>query len=160
MFVYTARFSRKKAVLAGIVTALIILGIILFISLRSAGFADAASGGVKTNEDRVSYLTSLGWIVDSQPIDSRDIVIPRSFDGVYAEYLSLQNQQGYPLEEYGGMEATRYTYKVRNWSGSEADVVADIIVCGQSVIAGDIQSTALDGFMTRLKPESSTTSGS
>ncbi len=35
----------------------------------------------------------------------------------------------------------------------EENIVADLVVCGQTVIAGDIQSTAMDGFMTGLKGE-------
>ena len=51
----------------------------------------------------------------------------------------------------------RYTYKILNYPG-EADVVADIIVFRNQVIAGDVQSVALYGFMHGLSmPESSGT---
>ena len=71
--------------------------------------------------------------------------------GVYADYAALQKKQGFPIEQYGGMDAVRYTFKVKNYPSNEKEVVADLVVSGQSVIAGDIQSTALDGFMTELK---------
>jgi len=48
------------------------------------------------------------------------------------------------------MEAVRYTYKVLNYPNAE-NVVADIIVFRNEVIAADVQSTSLDGFMHGLK---------
>ena len=99
----------------------------------------------------VRYLAGLGWQVEPQPLEVRDLVIPRSFSGVYADYAALQEKQGYPLAEYGGMEARRYSFRVLNHPSGEENIVADLVVCGQTVIAGDIQSTAMDGFMTGLK---------
>ena len=153
MFVYTAKFTKRKVLAGLVVLAAIICGIILLVALgpgRDTG--TAGSGELRTNEDRVAYLNSLGWVVEETPLESRDVVIPRTFDGVYADYIALQREQDFPLEEYGGMEATRYTYRVKNWQGSEKDVVADILIFGQTVIAGDIQCPALNGFMTRLVP--------
>ena len=91
--------------------------------------------------------------MDPEPIEVKNLVIPRSFTGVYADYAALQARQGYPIAEYGGMEAVRYTFRVLNYPGSTDEIVADLVVCGQTVIAGDIQSTALDGFMKGLKGE-------
>ena len=51
------------------------------------------------------------------------------------------------------MEAIRYTFRERKHPAGGEDIVADLVVCGQTVIAGDVQSTALDGFMTGLKGE-------
>ena len=51
------------------------------------------------------------------------------------------------------MEARRYSFRVLNHPSGEENIVADLVVCGQTVIAGDIQSTAMDGFMTGLKGE-------
>lgn len=153
MFVYTAKFTKRKVLAGLVVLAAIICGIILLVALGSdRDTGTASSGELRTNEDRVAYLNSLGWVVEETPLESRDVVIPRTFDGVYADYIALQREQDFPLEEYGGMEATRYTYRVKNWQGSEKDVVADILIFGQTVIAGDIQCPALNGFMTRLVP--------
>ena len=150
MFVYTAKLSRKKIVAAAVAAAAVVIAIILAVALGSAGRA-AGAPDMSKNADRVAWLRSLGREVDEEPLESRTVVIPRTFGGVYADYIALQREQGFPLEDYGGMEATRYTYRVTNWDGDE-EVVADMIVYGQTVIAGDLQCPALDGFMAALKP--------
>jgi hypothetical protein len=156
MFVFTAKLNRRKAVLFLIAFALILAAIILAVSLRGHGRAPRAEHTtvptiIRTTGDAAAYLTSLGWEVEPDPVEIQEIVIPRSFTGVYADYAALQKKQGFPIEQYGGMDAVRYTFKVKNYPSNEKEVVADLVVSGQSVIAGDIQSTALDGFMTGLK---------
>lgn len=157
MFVFTAKLDRKKAIAFVIALALLLAGIILLVSLR--GRRPKSEPPVKTPltvssaSDAVSYLQSLGWQVDPEPLETKELVIPRSFTGVYADYAALQAEQGYPIAEYGGMKATRYTFRVRNYPSGEKDIVADLVVCGQTVIAGDIQCTASDGFMVGLKSD-------
>ena len=160
MFVFTAKLNRRKAVLFLIVFALILAAIILAVSLRRTGktsHAERTSAPVRirTAEDAAAYLAGLGWEVEPEPLEVREIVIPRSFSGVYADYVDLQKKQGFPIEQYGGMDAVRYTFRVKNYPTGEKEIVADLVVSGQSIIAGDIQSTALDGFMTGLRPTAS-----
>ena len=157
MFVFTAKLKRKSAVAAVVALALVLIAVILLVSLHSIGKGSTPktpeTGGITDAAGAARYLTGLGWEVDPQPLEIKDLVIPRSFSGVYADYAALQTKQGYPLAEYGGMEAKRYSFRVRNHPSGDENIVADLVVCGQTVIAGDIQSTALDGFMTGLKGE-------
>ncbi len=156
MFVFTAKLNRKSAVAAVAVLALALVAVILLISLRTIrGSAPKTqeTGGVADAAGAARYLAGLGWEVEPQPLEVKSLVIPRSFTGAYAGYADLQTKQGYPLAEYGGMEARRYSFRVLNHPSGEDNIVADLVVCGQTVIAGDIQSTALDGFMTGLKGE-------
>ena len=157
MFVFTAKLNRKKAIVAVIVFALLLAAAIILVGLRFKS-ADGENRrtepkGIANASDAVRYLNDLGWQVDADPLEVKHLVIPRAFTGVYADYASLQAKQGFPLTEYGGMEAVRYSFRVRNHPSGAEDVVADLVVCGQTVIAGDVQSTALDGFMTGLKGE-------
>lgn len=156
MFVFTAKLDRKKAVVFVICLALLLAAVILLVSLRGGGSKPAepkhtAPSAVADADDAAAYLRSLGWEVEPEPLEVKPLVIPRSFTGVYADYAELQARQGYPIAEYGGMEAVRYSFRVLNYPSGEKEIVADLVVCGQTVIAGDIQSTALDGFMTGLK---------
>lgn len=157
MFVFTAKLNRKKAIVAVIILALLLAAAIILVSLRfkKAGGENRRTGtqGIANAADAVRYLNDLGWQVDAEPLEVKHLVIPRAFTGVYADYAALQSRQGFPIAEYGGMEAVRYTFRVRNHPSGGEDVVADLVVCGQTVIAGDVQSTALDGFMTGLKGE-------
>ena len=157
MFVFTAKLNRKKAIVAVIVLALLLAAAIILVSLRGKNGGSMprkpAPQGIADAADAVRYLNDLGWQVDAEPLEVKHLVIPRAFTGVYADYAALQARQGYPITEYGGMEATRYSFRVRNHPSGGENIVADLVVCGQTVIAGDIQSTALDGFMTGLKGE-------
>ncbi len=155
MFVFTAKVNRKSAIAAVAALALVLIAVILLVSLHSIGGSKPApdTTGISDASDAARYLAALGWQVEPQPLEVRELVIPRSFDGVYADYAALQAKQGYPLAEYGGMAARRYSFRVLNHPSGEESIVADLVVCGQTVIAGDIQSTALDGFMTGLKGE-------
>lgn len=151
MFIFTAKFNRLRAVIAVIIFAAVICGIIIYAGIRSRSDESGAFGAIaKNNEQRVEYLNSLGWEVVPKPLEEQSIIIPRSFNDVYTEYNALQISQGFDLKEFGGCEATRYTYTVLNHPDSAGNAVADIIVYRNRIIAGDVQSTALDGFMHGL----------
>jgi hypothetical protein len=156
MFIFTTKFNKKKAVIAVLILAVILIAIVLI-----AGSADRAksnsketaalSAVVKNNDQRVRYLNSLGWEVEKKAVEEQKVVIPRDFSDVYKRYNEIQISQGFDLKRFGGVEATRYTYKVLNFPDCETNVVADIIIYRNEVIAGDVQSNALDGFMVGLK---------
>jgi hypothetical protein len=153
MFVYTAKLNKRKALLSVIIAALVLALIIILVSVLRDGNNTAASEIViKDSKDVVLYLSSMGWETEKEPLEVKEIVIPREFTGVYADYIELQRSQGYTIDQYGGLEATRYTFRVLNYPTNKKDIVADVIVHGTTVIAGDIQSTSINGFMTGLKP--------
>jgi len=147
MFFLTTKVTKKRlaAVVLGI--AVIICAIII---LFSGGDDTAAAAKVRDNNDRVEYLESLGWQVDSQPIEEQEVIIPKDFSDVYSMYNELQKSQGFDLSEYSGVEAMRYTYRVLNHPTGDDTVVADMIVYKDRVIAGDVQSVAKEGFMEGL----------
>ncbi len=120
-------------------------------SENNAAETAALSAVVKNNEQRVNYLKALGWEVEPTVMEQQKIVIPRSFTDVYKKYNEIQLAQGFDLSKYGGVEAMRYTYRILNHPHATGTVVADIIVYKNEVIAGDIQSNALDGFMAGLE---------
>ena len=152
MFVFTAKLNRKSAVAAVVVAALLLIAVIVAIFLAGNLLAFVPVIAFLVIVTKLSKVP-VKMMLKGQPLEVRDLVIPRSFSGVYADYAALQTKQGYPLTEYGGMEARRYSFKVLNHPSGADSIVADLVVCGQTVIAGDIQSTALDGFMTGLKGE-------
>ena len=147
MFVYTAKLSRKK-LLAVLLAVAAVAALILFFALRGGGKRSAPA--VRTNEDRVAYLEALGWEVEDTPLETQEVIIPETFEGVYEDYAKLQADQGFDLAKYAGMEATRYTYVVENYPDAQGQVVADLLICRNRVVAGDVQSVALDGFMQGL----------
>lgn len=151
MFVFTARVSKKHITAALLAIIVIVAAVLLFTQRgESADAAAVRSSVAKTNEDRVSFLNSLGWIVSDEPIEEQTVVIPKDFSEVYAEYNKLQQSQGFDLTKYAGREAVRYTYAVKNYPTGEENIVADMIVYRGRVIAGDVQSASLGGFMAPL----------
>ena len=155
MFIFTAKFNRKKAVALVLILGLILAAVIVIAGKLSGGGAADSLPAPDSNEGRIAYLESFGWQVSAQPVECRDVIIPREFPEVYSEYNALQLEQGFDLRDYAGMDAVRYTYAVLNYPDRPTGVVADIIVCQGCVIAGDVQSFALDGFMHGLAyPES------
>lgn len=156
MFIFTTKFNRKKAVVAVVVLAVILIAVVLIAGSVGRANSDsketaALTAVVKNNDQRIKYLNSLGWEVDKKALEEQNVVIPRDFSDVYKKYNDIQLAQGFDLSKYGGIEATRYTYKVLNYPDCDSNVVADIIVYRNHVIAGDVQSNALDGFMVGLK---------
>ena len=150
MFVLTFKWNKKIALLVIILAALVLCAIILAVAGGDRAEGTPGTPKVKTNEDRVMFLQSLGWEVDETPISKKTVIIPKEFTEIYETYNKLQLDQGYDLSEYRGLEAIIYTYTVTNYTGYNGNVVADLYVMNYEVIGGDIHSLAIDGFMHGL----------
>lgn len=142
---------RKNTRRALIGLGLVLMVLVLMLCGSRAGSAQEHGEILSENEDRVRWLEDLGWTVESEPVSRREIIIPRDFGPVLENYNDLQKQQGYDLADYQGLTATLYTYRVTNWPEKELTVLADIYIYRNRVIAGDIHSTAVDGFMIALR---------
>ena len=154
MFVFTTKFNRKRAIIIVLLLAVLLCAIVLIAGSRDrpgTTTVAALSPIVKNNGQRVKYLSTLGWEIDENALEEQEVTIPRTFSDVYEEYNRLQISQGFDLSKYGGVEATRYTYRIMNYPGESGNVVADMIVYRGEIIAGDVQSGAANGFMGPLK---------
>ncbi len=110
-------------------------------------FAD--SGG--QNVRNIEFLASYGWETGGRYIEKEKVVLPKNLDAVYENYNRLQKEAGLDIEPYLGQECVRYTYEVKNYPDkSETGVRANLLCCGEVIIAGDIMTTRLDGFMISL----------
>ncbi len=158
MVVFTAKFTKRR-----IVAFFLALGIITCSAVVIARNVNEQENpeaetetlntevkSVKTNEDRLNVLSSYGWEVEAEPIEFMEVRIPEEFDGVYKEYAELQMKQGLDMAPYAGKRAMKYTYKVKNHPNSSDGVVANIIICRNKLIAGDVSSPKLGGFMQGL----------
>lgn len=109
---------------------------------------------VKTNEDRIALLGSYGWEVEAAPTEEADITIPAEFDRVMESYNALQKQQGFDLEKYRNRDMKRYTYRITNFEGYNGTVYANLLVYKNRVVAGDICSSDVNGFIYGLSGKS------
>ena len=78
------------------------------------------------------------------------MLIPKEMDESYNEDLALQSGQGFDLEKYAGKRAKRYTYEITNYPTGEAGVQVNLLIYKNTVIAGEVLSPQLDGFLHGL----------
>lgn len=135
-----------------ILTGVIVIAVTFFSNHVSKSKNVANVVSLASNEDREAYLTSLGWEYDVNCTE-KQVKIPAQFNDTYTRYNEIQIKQGFDLSEYKGKEVTVYTYNIKNFSGFENRdcVFANLLVCDNKLIGGDICSTsASDGFMQGL----------
>ena len=154
MFIVTAKLNRKKAIAVILAIALAITAIILLAGRRdqSPESPGATEIPVETAADIVTFLEYLGWQVSPEPIDIREVLIPREWGQVYEAYNALQLEAGFDLSNHRGRPAMRHTYEILNHPDQTEGVVADVLVANGQIIGGGIQSIHLDGFIHGLFP--------
>ncbi|MEG1632501.1 MAG: DUF4830 domain-containing protein [Oscillospiraceae bacterium] len=146
MLIRSKRFTKKTAVYIIIAAAVLSAALVLIL-------AEPADGDMGATAGRVAYLSRLGWEAEPESETREVIVLPRELEGVMAQYNELQRGQGFDLAPYCGMQCILYTYNITNYPNGDAGVTAQLFICGTKVIAGDIHSPALDGFMHGLKQQ-------
>ena len=152
MVVMTAKVDKKKLTF---LAAALILAVILISVLAGGRGGKAApqaeSPAIATNEDRVAFLTALGWTVSQSPVETQEVRIPEESSEVYDRYNALQVSQGYDLSQYAGKKVMRYVYEITNYPSATEPVYATLLVYKDQVIGGDVTSTAADGRIHGLK---------
>lgn len=141
-------WTRRTAVYALIALAVVLTLLVIW---RSNDGVLSAHYNVTTTEGRITYLRALGWEADPATETAQEIVLPRTFDGVFGDYNALQKQQGFDLSIYAGETCSVYTYRVTNYAGTSDTVLAQLFVYRNRVIGGDIHAPAMDGFMHGLR---------
>ena len=151
MFIITARVHRRRLVCCAAAAVFVCAAAAFVLSGgRAAETLSPGAQAVRTNEDRVAYLERLGWQVAEEPAAIEELRLPREFDESYKDYLALQSAQGFDLTALAGRRVKRYTYSVTNYPTGESGVLADLLVCRNAVVGGDIFSDGEDGFLRSL----------
>ncbi len=151
MFIYTVKASSLKffalllasvAVLAALIAVIPEYGEAGDAALASVDYAD-----VKTNEDRISFISGFGYEVEKDTYITENVTIPESFDSAYDRYNDIQRSQGLNLKKYKGKNATRYSYYVKNYDGYDGKVLITLLVYKDRVIGGDVTGIDGEGFV-------------
>ncbi len=142
----TATFTKAKALRIIILCAAAIL---LLISLRY--IVSLRQTSVKTLQGREMFLNELGWEIDPESEEYRDVVIPEELEGVMDEYNRMQRAQGYDLSPYCGQTCRQYSYTVTNYPDYDGSVIVTIYIVGRQVVAGDVHTASASGFMHSIK---------
>ena len=139
-------FTRKKAL-----TFLLVCGIIgLLIFTAQSVFGKEKPLDLNTLEGREAYLSSLGWEIDKNSESFRSVLVPQKLEGIMAQYNKIQLRQGYDLSKHLGESCRQYCYDVTNYPGGAGKVIVSLYLQDGKVIAGDVHSTAVNGFMHGL----------
>ena len=154
MFIYSFKANKKAIIGAALViTALIILAVVIPGQAKQTNSVLKTSLKAENNEQRVAFIRNFGYDVVNEPVETKDIIIPEQFDDTYISYNEMQISQGFDLSKYKGKSAKSYSYAVTNYPGikdSEKTVRANLIVYNSKIIAGDVCSVELAGFMHAL----------
>lgn len=156
MLIVTAKIPRRKLALGALaIIALCCCALLVNVNpLRSSHMVETTAAvspkGIKTNEDRLAYLSGYGWQVKELPLSTQELLIPGEFDESYTEYLALQTEQGFHLEKYTGKRVKRYTYEITNYPTGESGVQVNLLIYRNTVIGGEVLSAELDGFLHGL----------
>ena len=97
----------------------------------------------------MEFLNKPGLIVEPDPQLEKK-TLPAEFNASFTEYNELQKQQGFPFADYAGQAVRRYTYAVGNYPGVPEGVQANLYLCGDTLIGGDIIATGKGGFQREL----------
>ncbi len=156
MMVVSFRLRRGNLLIAAGCLLLLVVGALVWWRVPPPAaqafgvFGNKAEVKMPANEDRVAYLQGMGWEVDPEPVGEMEVIIPQEFDSVYTGYCLIQEAQGFRLEKYRGQTATKYTYQVNNYP-DDAEVLVNLVVYKDKVIAADLCSAQLGGFIKPIK---------
>lgn len=153
MLIWTARFSRKKAIAVAILFGILMAGLILLAGRSENPSTDLHR--LTSNPERTAYLESLGWTVNPEPLETLQFLLPETLEEPYLSYNELQMQQGFDLSGCCGKQVTRYTYAVTNYPDRIDGVQANLYVCEDQPVAGDLCCPGADGFQLPLIPPES-----
>ena len=157
MMVMTAKVDMKKVIAILAAVAALIIGLIALTGDGNDSAATSAGSTVSPNDDRVKFLSDMGWEGTTSPAETSQVRIPQEQSEVFDRYNALQKSQGYDLGAYAGKNVMRYVYKVENFPGSTEPVYATLLIYKNQIIGGDITDTAAKGMIQGLKKPTVTT---
>lgn len=159
MVIYTAKLNLKKVLAAVIAVILLIVLLILVIPDRDVYRADdafsaeatsAAGKKLRTNAERTEFIGSLGYSAKAEPLEEREVMIPREWNETYTKYNELQKTCGFDLADYKGKRVTMCTFAVAQ-DGSEEELRCELLLYKNRLVGGSIYTVAADGFMRGLE---------
>ena len=137
--------AKKTAMITAIVCAALLLGFFLFFRLVRS------RNDLSTLEGRRPFLLEQGGEIDCSTEEHRTVIIPDTLEGVMEDYNQMQLKQDLDLSCHLGERCEQYTYELTNYPGYNGTVLITIYVQGREIIAGDVHTTSIDGFMHGIK---------
>ena len=149
MLIWTARVPKRKTIFA----ALTLAGLTSVLALCFCLYSPASKlPSLESNDQRVAYLQSLGWEIEPEPMETLQFLMPETLEEPYLTYNELQHAQGFDLSACCGKQVTRYTYAVLNHPDRAEGVQANLYICNEVPVAGDLFCPGENGFQLPLIP--------
>lgn len=149
MFAVNIRVSKIKLVL--FICAAVVMAVLIIAVYNKSQKQQAIKPVCNNEQEIISYIASFGVTVATDSVKVDTVIVPSEFNEVYTNYNKLQIEQGFDLTKYKGKQLTRYTFSVTNYSQEGFDVFAEILLYDNKVVAADVYSTNVDGFIKALK---------
>lgn len=148
----TTKLTKAKAIVGVLAGGAVLCALVFAAGHLYQGNEDTIPSpqNVSDNEDRVSYLAGWGWEVDPSAVETLDLVLPEALSDSYGSYNELQAENGMDLTAYCSKRVKRYTYTVLNYPDQAEGIQANLYLCDDTVVAGDILSTGAEGFISSL----------
>jgi hypothetical protein len=147
MFIISLKLDKTK-ILATLAALCLVVAVACV--MIPQGSDDVLSSNVsnvaKSIEDHIAFLNAYGYNVSDKPVRIQEVIIPSEFGDDYQRYNDFQKLSGFDLTKFKNYRVKQYTYKVTDYSDTDDEVVANILVHNNKVIGGDISSTTLGGF--------------
>ena len=141
---------KMRSVLKTLVTVLIVAAVVFAAIYTLNRLLKPSAITLETESERIAFLEGLGWETSGEAINCREVTIPEDWNEVYVKYNDLQLEQGFDLSKYKGRPAVIYSYSILNYDGKPQNIVANLVICGDKLIGGDVSCTELGGFMQGL----------
>ena len=153
MFIYSVRASTIRFFFVIALTISLLVGFLIIGSHQDSVAAASVRvdfSGIKSEEDRIAFISQFGITVNSPAIEEEDFRVPENFDRIIRDYNEIQKMQGLNLEKYKNKKVTCYTYEAVGYNGTPGPVYVNLIIYRNAVIACDVSSTDPDGFVSPL----------
>ena len=148
---HIVHLSRRRLLLGTLSLVLVAsLSFVLVGCLKKAPEEPSTAIVAATDADRVAYLQNLGWEVEAEPIETLDLKLHDDLLSSWADYVALQEAQALPFGSYAGQTVQRYTYRITNYPAVPNGVQANLYLCRDEIIGGDIIATGKKGFQAGL----------
>ncbi len=150
MLYLNLKLPKKYIILSLVILALSVLLVVNLTALKHAKKTDSAVQSITEDFSVADYIESFGPVIDRNACQIDEVTVPFEFGEVYNSYNQIQISQGFDLLQYKGVVLKRYTYPVLNFPEGN-NVYVEVLIYSGSVVAADIYSTDLDGFLIALK---------
>lgn len=151
MVVMTAKVDKKRIGLVLAIVAALIVTILILVGSPGGKSSQGTPVSIRTNDQRVSYLSQYGWDVVVSPVQTRQVMIPTELSEVFERYNALQVSQGFDLTQYTGKTVTQYVYQIENYPNATDPVYATLLIYDEQVIGADVTDTSAGGVVQGLK---------